>query len=142
MSNYNEPVNKITFDDEEIKEIERLSARLPIEKICFYMGIAESTFEELRKRDPRCLRAYKRGRAKLEFEMADNVINGGLGIGELKGDTPRLMFYLKTQCDWREIKEIQEVKSFVEPTSEELKDKAEEARLFLEFKEQRKKEKN
>lgn len=138
MTNYNEPINKIIFTDEQIVEIERLSARLPIDKICYHMGIAEPTFWDLRKRDPRCLEAYKRGRARLEAEMAGNVIDGALGIGELKGDTPRLMFYLKTQCDWREKEKEQVTVEKKQLTNEELEEQEEESRLFLEFKKERK----
>ena len=86
---------KITMDEAQIAQIEALSAYLSIEQIANYFGFSEDTFYELKKRDPRILRAYKKGKAK-----AIGIVASKLMKLIDQGDVTAAIFYLKTQGGW------------------------------------------
>ena len=86
---------KITLDESQIAQVEALSAYLSIEQIADYCGFSEDTFYELKKRDPRVLRAYKKGKAKAIDKVARNLIT----LAD-QGDVTATIFYLKTQAGW------------------------------------------
>lgn len=86
---------KITLTDDQILQVEALSAYLSIEQIADYFGFSEDTFYELKKRDPRVLRAYKKGKAKAIGKVARKLTTL---IDE--GDVTAIIFYLKTQGGW------------------------------------------
>ena len=87
----------IVLTDEQIVQVEALAAYLPIDMIADYLGIHQTTFNELKKRDERISHAYARGRAKAIGSMAQSLVKKGLG-----GDTPAMVFYLRTQGKWKE----------------------------------------
>ena len=86
---------KITLTDDQILQVEALSAYLSIEQIADYFGFSEDTFYELKKRDPRVLRAYKKGKAK-----AIGIVASKLMKLIDQGDVTAIIFYLKTQGGW------------------------------------------
>ncbi len=86
---------KITLDEAQIAQVEALSAYLSIEQIANYFGFSEDTFYELKKRDPRILRAYKKGKAK-----AIGIVASKLMKLIDQGDVTAIIFYLKTQGGW------------------------------------------
>ena len=86
---------KITMDEAQIAQVEALSAYLSIEQIANYFGFSEDTFYELKKRDPRVLRAYKKGKAK-----AIGIVASKLMKLIDQGDVTAAIFYLKTQGGW------------------------------------------
>jgi hypothetical protein len=86
---------KITMDEAQIAQVEALSAYLSIEQIANYFGFSEDTFYELKKRDPRILRAYKKGKAK-----AIGIVASKLMKLIDQGDVTAIIFYLKTQGGW------------------------------------------
>jgi len=86
---------KITMDEAQIAQVEALSAYLSIEQIANYFGFSEDTFYELKKRDPRVLRAYKKGKAK-----AIGIVASKLMKLIDQGDVTAIIFYLKTQGGW------------------------------------------
>lgn len=86
---------KITMDEAQIAQVEALSAYLSIEQIANYFGFSEDTFYELKKRDPRILRAYKKGKAK-----AIGIVASKLMKLIDQGDVTAAIFYLKTQGGW------------------------------------------
>jgi len=86
---------KITLDEAQIAQVEALSAYLSIEQIANYFGFSEDTFYELKKRDPRVLRAYKKGKAK-----AIGIVASKLMKLVDQGDVTAIIFYLKTQGGW------------------------------------------
>lgn len=86
---------KITLTDDQILQVEALSAYLSIEQIADYFGFSEDTFYELKKRDPRVLRAYKKGKARAIGRVARKLTTL---IDE--GDVTAIIFYLKTQGGW------------------------------------------
>ena len=86
---------KITMDESQIAQVEALSAYLSIEQIANYFGFSEDTFYELKKRDPRVLRAYKKGKAK-----AIGIVASKLMKLIDQGDVTAAIFYLKTQGGW------------------------------------------
>lgn len=83
------------MDEAQIAQVEALSAYLSIEQIANYFGFSEDTFYELKKRDPRILRAYKKGKAK-----AIGIVASKLMKLIDQGDVTAAIFYLKTQGGW------------------------------------------
>lgn len=83
------------MDEAQIAQVEALSAYLSIEQIANYFGFSEDTFYELKKRDPRVLRAYKKGKAK-----AIGIVASKLMKLIDQGDVTAAIFYLKTQGGW------------------------------------------
>ena len=103
---------EIVLTDEQIVEVEELAAYLTVEDLSDYFGFSHDTFNRLRKRDDRVLRAYKKGRACKKIIFAKAYEEKSLGIntkfdaeGKIlptKGDMAGLIFFLKTQCQWSE----------------------------------------
>jgi hypothetical protein len=94
-----QPKKELTLEDATI--VEALSAFLTCEQIADYFGINVDTFNEIRKRQPEILRAYKKGKAKAIMLMANNLVTKAN-----EGDSACIMFYLKTQAGWREKQDI------------------------------------
>jgi hypothetical protein len=91
----------IVLSDEQIAKIEELSAYLNCKQISDYFGFSEDTFYELKKRDIRVFRAYKKGKAHKIYDYAKKLENKAMGVDET-GDTTSIIFYLKTQAGWSE----------------------------------------
>ena len=86
---------KITLTDDQILQVEALSAYLSIEQIADYFGFSGMTFHEIKKRQPDVLLAYKKGKAKAIGRVARKLTTL---IDE--GDVTAIIFYLKTQGGW------------------------------------------
>ncbi len=86
---------KITLTDDQILQVEALSAYLSIEQIADYFGFSGMTFHEIKKRQPEVLLAYKKGKAKAIGKVARKLTTL---IDE--GDVTAIIFYLKTQGGW------------------------------------------
>lgn len=93
----------ISLSNEQIKELEELGKTMNIEQIADYFGISERTFLRLRETNSGVLTAYKKGKANVINQIAKKLIEKAL-----EGDTPSIIFFLKTQAGWSE-KQIQEV---------------------------------
>jgi hypothetical protein len=91
----------IELSDDQIREVETLAAVLSTDDIADYFGVGRTTFYALMDRNPGISERYKRGRAK-----AKASISGGLIKKARAGDTTSQIFYLKTQCGWRETQHI------------------------------------
>ena len=91
---------KIILDEAQIAQVEALSAYLPIDKIAGYFGFTESTFHEIKKRQPEVLIAYKKGVAKACSFVGSML----MGFIREKENTPSklqaITFYLKTKAGW------------------------------------------
>ena len=86
---------KITLTDDQILQVEALSAYLSIEQIADYFGFSGMTFHEIKKRQPEVLLAYKKGKAK-----AIGIVASKLMKLIDQGDVTAVIFYLKTQGGW------------------------------------------
>jgi len=91
---------KITLDEAQIAQVEALAAYLPINKIAGYFGFTESTFHEIKKRQPEVLIAYHKGVAKACSFVGTTL----MGFIREKENTPSklqaITFYLKTKAGW------------------------------------------
>ena len=96
----------IVLTNEQIVQVEALAACLTIEDITNYLGIAQSTFYEIRNRQPEVLEAYNKGVAKARSFVASKL----MGYINEKANTPSkltaIMFYLRTQAGWSEKQEM------------------------------------
>ena len=91
---------KITMDEAQIAQVEALSAYLPIDKIAGYFGFTESTFHEIKKRQPEVLIAYNKGVAKACSYVGSTLMGF---IREKENTATKLnatMFYLRTKGGW------------------------------------------
>jgi len=88
---------KVVFTEEQITQVEALSAVMSKEQIADYFGISPTTFREIEGRQPEVSDRYKKGKAKAIGAIGQSLIsqatNGNLGAA---------IFYLKTQAGWRE----------------------------------------
>ena len=89
------------LSDEQIIQVESLAAFLSIEQIADYFGIGRTTFYEIMKRQPEVSEHYKKGKAKVIANISKSLIQKAID-----GDTPSIIFYLKTQAGWKEKQEI------------------------------------
>jgi len=91
---------KITLDEAQIAQVEALAAYLPIDKIAGYFGFTESTFHEIKKRQPEVLIAYNKGVAKACSFVGTTL----MGFIREKDNTPSklqaITFYLRTKGGW------------------------------------------
>lgn len=98
-----EPKNKggrplIVLTDEQIKEIEQLARNgVSCDIIADHLGIGESTFYEVKKRDDRVFRAYKKGCAGVNVEVIGHLLNK---IRD--GCATTGIFWAKTRLGWSE----------------------------------------
>ena len=83
--------------DEQVTQVEKLSAVMTQEQIGDFMGITDRTLRQRITDDPRVSSAYKRGRAQA-------LGSAGASLLALvrKGNLGAICFYLKTQGGWRE----------------------------------------
>jgi len=91
---------KIKLDEAQIAQVEALSAYLPINRIAGYFGFSETTFHEIKKRQPEVYEAYNRGVAKA-YSYVGTTLMGF--IREKENTANKLnatMFYLRTKAGW------------------------------------------
>lgn len=99
---------EIVLTDEQIAQVEALAAFGHSQKIiCGYLSkdknntkIADRTFRDLKKRDPKVAAAYGEGRIEAEnraisrlWEHIESDDNAAVSLNATK-------FYLEAQCDW------------------------------------------
>ena len=88
---------KRVLTEQEIEQVSELAGRHTIVQIANYLGIGETSFHEIKKRQPEVLEAYKKGRQKAIDEVASLLIQKARD-----GDVTSMIFYLKTQAGWSE----------------------------------------
>lgn len=95
----------IEFTEDQITQLEALSAVLTKGQIADYFGISETTLRAIEQRQPEVSDAYKKGRVKQFASMGSNLIQLAK-----KGNVAANIFYLKTQAGWKEQEaEIQDI---------------------------------
>lgn len=88
------------FSEEDIKQVYLLAARLTKTQLADYMGVSFSTFREIEKRQPEVAIAYQKGKAQQIDEVAGHLLEQCR-----KGNITAIIFYLKTQAQWKEEQE-------------------------------------
>lgn len=97
------PAGEITITDEGVAEVERLArGGLANKAIASKLGIARQSLETLRQRDPRVDEAFERGRAGLEVEVVDLLLQQGRN-----GNTTALIWLSKNRLGWRDNPAVQ-----------------------------------
>lgn len=91
-----------TLTAEQIAQVEKLAAVLNQEQIADFFGIDADTFRAICARDPAVSRSYKKGRSNAAASIAGNLIQQARD-----GNTTAAIFYLKTQCGWREAQKLE-----------------------------------
>jgi hypothetical protein len=80
-----------------VDEVKKLAPYLSVEQMSDYFGISHDTFQRQCKREPKIMRAYKEGKARVITVIAQSLISKARD-----GDEKCQMFFLKTQAGWRE----------------------------------------
>ena len=88
---------KVTFDNSQIDQVEKLSAMLSKSQLSDYFGISENTFRAIENRQPEVSEAYKKGKSKAIASVAASLLNQAQ-----KGNMTAAIFYLKTQGQYKE----------------------------------------
>ena len=88
---------KKVLTDEQVAQVEALSAYLGVEQISDYFGFEKTTFYRICERQPEVMQRYKKGRAKAIGAVAQGLVQQARA-----GNLTAAMFYLKTQAGWRE----------------------------------------
>jgi len=88
---------EIVLTEKQRADLELLAPYLTLEQIADHMGISQSTFQRIKKRDPEILTIYKRGKAKMIAKVSQGLIQKALA-----GCKTREIFVLKTQGGWKE----------------------------------------
>jgi len=102
------PRTELTED--QIREVETLSAVLNQKQIADYIGIPHRTFQAILERDEDVSASYKRGRARAIGSVSQSLLKSARD-----GNITAQIFYLKTQAGWKETERIEgtvEVKGF------------------------------
>lgn len=89
--------NAKELTEDEIAQMEALSAFLPLEKVADFLGIGRRTLYNIFERDPEIEARYKKGKAKAIASVAQGVVKRAIA-----GDNQCSFFYLKTQAGWKE----------------------------------------
>ena len=90
----------VVLTDEQIIELQALSAVLNKNQLADYFGVSHVTLLAIEKRQPEVSLSYKRGKAKAIASIGNNLISQASS-----GNTAAAIFYLKTQAGWRETQE-------------------------------------
>ena len=93
---------EIELTEKQIDEVETLAAVLSTGDIADYFGISRTTFYRLLQRNSDILERYKKGRTRVK-----SIIAGRLIQKATEGDTASQIFYLKTQCGWKETQSLE-----------------------------------
>ena len=93
---------KITFNEEQKKEVETLAAVLSTEQIADYFGISRRVFFDILERDEEVSALYKKGKARAVGFVAQNLIQKAR-----RGYLGAQKFYLKTQAGWKETQRVE-----------------------------------
>lgn len=88
---------KTVLTQKQIEEVELLARYLTIEQLVEHLGIGESTFLDIREREPEVFKAYKKGKSKAIVDIGSSLYSKARD-----GDTTSQIFYLKTQAGWSE----------------------------------------
>ncbi|WP_424411218.1 helix-turn-helix domain-containing protein [Pasteurella sp. PK-2025] len=92
----------LTFTNEQLAQIEALSAFLTMEQIADYFGTTRQTLSKIMERQPEVSLRYKKGKTK-----AISVIGKSLFDQARGGNISAQIFYLKTRGGWKETQTVE-----------------------------------
>lgn len=132
IAGYQYRVEKIVFDAEDIKKVEKLAASHTLDQIAEYFGIGKTTFKDIRKRQIEVEVSYKKGKAREIEVFYDHLKKKAFGK-TTKGDTGCLIFYLKTQGRWSEAAPETKIEEEITETPEEKAARMKEIKDYTEY---------
>ena len=88
---------EIVLTTSQMEELKLLSPYLTLQQIADHLGISQSTFQRMKKRNPEILTIYKQGKAKMIAKISQGLIQKAMA-----GCKTREIFVLKTQGGWKE----------------------------------------
>jgi hypothetical protein len=86
---------------EQIAQLEKLAALLPMEQIADVLDINDRTLRRRMQDDPDVLSAYKKGVARAHASVAGNILKLAQN-----GNLTAAIFYAKTQMGWNETRNV------------------------------------
>lgn len=108
----------IKFNDEQLAQVEALSAFLTVPQMADYFGIGRTTFFKIMERQPEVEVRYKKGFAR-SIEFSATKLQEKIKAGNLSA----IIFHLKTKGGWRETddRDRQEAASLAQSVCELIK---------------------
>ncbi len=107
----------ITLSEEQINQLEVVSAFLTFTQVADFFGMAESTLRRIRAANQAVERAYKKGLATAIVEVGSTLL-----AKAKSGNIGAICFYLKTRAGWRETEKIELSGSIGRPSNKDIED--------------------
>ncbi|HDR1906686.1 TPA: hypothetical protein QB650_000467 [Pasteurella multocida] len=92
----------LILTNEQLAQIEALSAFLSMEQIADFFGTTRQTLNKVMERQPEVSLRYKKGKAK-----AISAVGKSLFDQAREGNVTAQIFYLKTQGGWKETQAVE-----------------------------------
>lgn len=105
----------VLLTKEQMQELEKLAAYLPLDQIADYLGITKSLIRDRMFTSPEIRAAYDRGRSRAIGAVAQSLLSKAK-----QGDFRAQRFYLQTQARWTTKHEVKVTKDIDELSDEEL----------------------
>lgn len=93
---------KKELNNEQLAQVEALSAFFTMDQIADYFGIVRNTFAAICERQPEVFARYKKGRANAIGAVAKSLIQQARD-----GNLTAQIFFLKTQGGWKENNQLE-----------------------------------
>jgi len=129
-------VERIVFDENDIKKIEELAPYLTTEQIAKFLRIGKTTFYEILKRQEEVNERYQAAIANKYLKYALQLEKKAFGTCS-KGELSAIVFFLKTRAGWSEAVPETKTEDEIVLTPEQQEEKDKQVKLFTQFKKEK-----